>query len=122
MFEVRKFSDEEMQWQTWNGKLLGITFEPPDIKFISVVGEEVESKIRDLKMYPNDKYKIKSTKVKNENFNRRIIVERNGKVRIALWPGKIGMHEFEEEALFSTFSRKMIEFFEYIEGALGVSP
>jgi len=119
IFEVRKFSDKEMQWQTWNGKLQGITFKPSDIESISVEGEKAESKIRELELYPNDKYKIIKMKIQNENFNRKIILEGNGKIKVALWPGEIGIHELDKENLFPKFVDKMIEFYEYTEEALG---
>lgn len=124
MFEVGGFSNEEMQWQKWGGDLLGITFGLPDIKIISIEGKEIESKIKDLKikeldLYPNEDNKITKIKIYNKNFSRRITVERNGKIKMALWPGEIKMHEFSEGTSFSTFSEKMIELYEYIEEALG---
>ena len=119
IFEVRKFNEKEMQWQVWNGKLLGITLKPPDIEFISVEGEEAESKIRELKLYPKDNWKITKIKTRNEAFNRRIIIERNGKIKVALWPGKIGVHELDKEKLIPKFMEKMIEFYEYTEEVLG---
>lgn len=118
IFEARKFDDKEMQWQTWNGKLLSITFALPDIKSVSVEGGEVESKIRELELCTNNN-KITKIKAHTRSFNRRIIIERDGKIKIALWPGKISIDELEKGASFSNLEKKMIEFYEYVEGALG---
>jgi hypothetical protein len=121
IFEIRRFNDREMQWKIWNGKLLGITFEPPDIESISVEGEEAESKIRELRLYPSETHRIRKIKAYNEDFKRKIIIERDGKIKISLWPQKVHTSEFEEETVFSEFSEKIIEFYKYVEGALGES-
>lgn len=119
IFEVKRFNDKEMHWDNWNGKLLAITLELPDVKFISVEGKKVESKIEELGLYPSENNEITKIKAYNKNFNRYITIERNGKIKIALWPGGIGAHKFNDRTSFSTFSKKMIEFYEFIEEALG---
>jgi len=122
IFELRRFDNGEMQWDNWggqNGKLMAITLELPDVKSISAEGKEVELKIKELGLYPNENNEITKIKVHNEEFNRDITIERNGKIKIALWPGEIGTHEFSERTSFSKFSKKMAEFYEYVEGALG---
>lgn len=119
VFDIREFSDGEMHWDNWNGDLLAITLELPDIKSISVEGRNVELKIRELELYPNESNKIAKIKAHNKNFDRNITIERSGEIRIALWSGEIGVHTFDEGTSFSTFSQKMIEFYEYVEEALG---
>lgn len=119
IFEIKGINDKKMQWQKWGEKLFGMTLELPDVKSISIEGREIESKIEELGLYPNDNNKITRIKVYNEEFNRGITLERSGKMKIALWPGEIGAHEFIEGTSFSRFSKKMIEFYEYVEETLG---
>lgn len=119
IFEMKEFYDREMEWDNWEGKLLAITFKLPDVKSISVEGKKVESKIKELELYPSDSNEIVRIKVYNEKFNREITIQRNGKIRIALWPGEVGIHGLNKGEYFSKFVEKMIEFYEYVEGALG---
>lgn len=119
ILEIRQFSDKEMQWQTWKGDLVSITLELPDAKVISVRGREIESKIEELELYPNNNNKIAEIRIHNADFNRYITIRRNGKMRIALWPGEIKMEDLNEKTLFSRFSKRMINLYEYVQQAVG---
>lgn len=116
--DVSGFNEKDLYWNNWGEELRAITLEFSDIKSISIEGKEVESKIKELNLYPNNESTIKKIKVYNKSFNRDITIEKNGKIMMALWTGDIGINKFERKS-FLEFSDKITKFYEYVEGATG---
>lgn len=117
LFETKRFSDREMHWQVWKDRLLAITLELPDTGFISIEGRKTEETIKKMELFPNENNRIVKIRVYNEKFKRKITIERDGKIRISMWPGKVGIGEFNTKS-FYTFTEKMTEFYTYVGGAL----
>lgn len=118
-FETKEFDNREMQWQKWGDEVLAITFELPDIKSISVEGKGIQSKIEELGLYPNNYNRITKIRTYNAKFNREIIIENNGKVKMALWPTRTRIQEIMEGSSFYEQGKKLIGFYEYVEKILG---
>lgn len=118
--ELREFSEKEMQWDRWNGTLKGITLELPDLGYATLEGKDIESRMRDMNLYPNNENKIMKIWVYNKILGRDIQIDKRGKMKISFWNGGINPNELKEKNSLLTFEKKMAELYGYIEGVLGV--